>query len=123
MDGEAFGYGCYLIEVTIDQETGVININSATCIDDAGKIIDPVQVEGQVRGGFAQGIGEALFEQIIYDEDSQLLTGSFMDYAMPKASDVPALVIGKIETPSSMNMLGAKGVGEAGTIGTPIAGT
>ena len=121
VEGEAFGYGCYLVEVTIDQDTGVTNINNATCVDDAGNIINPVQVEGQVRGGFAQGIGEALFEQIIYDEDGQLLSGSFMDYAIPKASDVPDLVIGKIETPSPMNILGAKGVGEAGTIGTPIA--
>lgn len=120
-DGEAWGYGCYIATVAIDAETGVLTIESAACIDDVGTIINPLLVTGQIMGGYAQGIGEALLEELMYDDDGQLLTGSFSDYAMPRADDVPTLSIHTLATPSPYNLLGAKGVGEAGTIGAPAA--
>lgn len=120
-DGEAWGYGAYLAEITIDAPTGQLTVDKITCLDDAGNLINPMMVEGQIMGGIAQGLGEALMEEIHFSEDGQLLTGSFMDYAMPRASDMPDLSITKIQTPSPNNLLGAKGVGEAGTIATPIA--
>ena len=107
--------------IAIDAETGVLTIESAACIDDVGTIINPMLVQGQVMGGYAQGIGEALLEELKYDDDGQLLTGSFSDYAMPRADDVPPLSIHTLTTPSPYNILGAKGVGEAGTIGAPAA--
>jgi len=119
--GQAWGYGCYMVEIEIDRDTGQLVIGRAVCVDDAGRVINAAQVRGQILGGFAQGLGEAMMEQVAYDEDGQLLTGSFMDYAMPRADDMPPLVIDKIETPSPLNSLGAKGVGEAGTIGAPAA--
>lgn len=120
-DGEAWGYGCYIVCVSIKRETGVLEVESAACMDDVGTIINPMLVEGQIMGGYAQGLGESLLEEVTYDDDDQLLTGSFTDYAMPRADDVPPLSIYKMSTPSSKNILGAKGVGEAGTIGTPAA--
>jgi len=119
--GEAWGYGCYIVEVSIDRDTGEVSVDSAACVDDIGNIINPMLVDGQIVGGFAQGIGEALLEEVMYDEFGQLLTGSFTDYAMPRADDVPPLSIHKISTPSPNNELGSKGVGEAGTIGAPAA--
>ncbi|MBE7637743.1 molybdopterin-dependent oxidoreductase [Sneathiella sp. P13V-1] len=120
-DGEAWGYGAYLTEVSIDRLTGQLSVDQITCIDDAGKIINPMMVEGQIMGGIAQGVGEALMEQVLYSDDGQLITGSLMDYALPRASDMPALSISKTETPSPNNLLGAKGVGEAGTIAAPVS--
>ncbi|MEZ5738773.1 MAG: xanthine dehydrogenase family protein molybdopterin-binding subunit [Burkholderiaceae bacterium] len=119
--GQAWGYGAYLVAVRIDVDTGQLTIERASCVDDTGLVVNPAQVDGQVRGGFAQGLGEATMEQVVYDENDQLLTGSFMDYAMPRAADIPALDIHKMHTPSPFNTLGAKGVGEAGTIGAPAA--
>ncbi|MBZ0215713.1 MAG: xanthine dehydrogenase family protein molybdopterin-binding subunit [Fimbriimonadaceae bacterium] len=120
-DGEAWGYGCYLAMISIDRETGTPRVEKLICIDDIGTVINPMLVEGQIMGGMAQGLGEALMEQIVYNEDGQLLTGSLMDYALPRATDMPPVEIGKLATPSPLNLLGAKGVGEAGTIGTPAA--
>ncbi len=120
-EGEAWGYGCYLAEISIDAPTGKLTVEKLSCVDDAGTLINPMMVEGQIVGGMAQGIGEALMEQIRYDESGQLLTGSLMDYALPRASDMPDLHIEKMTTPSPKNLLGAKGVGEAGTIGAPAA--
>jgi carbon-monoxide dehydrogenase large subunit len=120
-DGQAWGYGAYLVQLCVCAETGVPTVERALCVDDAGVLISDALVEGQIVGGFAQGIGEALMESVVYDADGQLLTGSFMDYAMPRAVDVPLLEVHKIHTPSPMNLLGAKGVGEAGTIGAPAA--
>ena len=120
-DGEAWGYGCYLAVISIDPDTGVIKIEKITCVDDAGVAINPMLVEGQIMGGIAQGIGEAMMEQIVYNEDGQLLTGSLMDYALPRADDVPPVKISKLETASPLNLLGAKGIGEGGTIGAPAA--
>lgn len=120
-DGEAWGYGAYLAQISIDEMTGQLSVDHITCLDDAGTIINPTMVEGQIMGGIAQGLGEATMEQIVYSDDGQLVTGSFMDYAMPRASDMPSLSITKLETPSPNNLLGAKGVGEAGTIAAPVA--
>ncbi|MFT6023908.1 MAG: carbon-monoxide dehydrogenase large subunit [Ascidiaceihabitans sp.] len=119
--GQAWGYGAYLALVSICRDTGTTTLERAVCVDDAGTQVMPDFVHGQIIGGFAQGFGEAMMERIVYDDDGQLLTGSFMDYAMPRARDVPHLEVHTIETPSPMNLLGAKGVGEAGTIGAPAA--
>ncbi len=119
-EGQAWGYGAYLVQLSVNRDTGAPHIEKITCVDDAGVLVNPKQVEGQILGGIAQGLGEALMENVVYDE-GQLLTGSFMDYAMPRATDMPQIDIFKTETPSPTNLLGAKGVGEAGTIGAPIA--
>ncbi len=119
--GEAWGYGCYLALVSIDADTGVLTVEKLTCLDDAGTIIHPEMVKGQLTGGIAQGIGEAQLESLVYDDTGQLVTGSLMDYALPRATDVPEVAFVHMETPSPANLLGAKGVGEAGTIGAPAA--
>lgn len=120
-DGQAWGYGVYIVTAEVERETGEVRLGPVTCLDDAGRVMNPALVEGQLRGGFAQGFGEAMMEQIVFDADGQLLTGSLMDYALPRAKDVPVLVLRGTEHPSPMNALGAKGVGEAGTIGAPVA--
>ncbi len=119
--GQAWGYGAYLVMLSVCTDTGTPTLEKIACVDDTGRIINPDLVMGQIQGGFAQGLGEALMEQVVFDEDGQLLTGSFMDYAMPRASDVPPLDMRSFETPCPLNALGAKGVGEAGTIGAPPA--
>ena len=118
--GEAWASGAILAEMTIDPDTGVPTIERITWLDDAGTIINPLLVEGQLIGGAAQGIGTALMERIVY-QDGQLLTGSLMDYALPRAADMPPLRILSLSTPSPANELGVKGVGEAGCIGIPAA--
>lgn len=120
-DGEAWGYGCYLACITVDRETGAVTVEKLVCVDDAGRLINPMLVEGQVMGGVAQGLGEALMERIVYDDDGQLLTGSLTDYALPRAADMPPIEMATLSTPSPFNLLGAKGIGEAGTIGAPAA--
>ena len=119
--GQAWGYGAYLAMVTICRDTGALSIDQIACVDDAGTLINPDLVHGQITGGIAQGLGEAVMEHVEFDVDNQLLTGSLMDYALPRASDMPPIAIHSLQTPSPMNILGAKGVGEAGTIGAPIA--
>lgn len=117
-----FPAGTYICEVEIDPATGVTRIDRFTAVDDFGTIINPMVVEGQVHGGLAQGIGQALLENCVYDEETgQLLTGSFMDYAMPRADDFPEFKIGHVCTPCTHNPLGTKGCGEAGAIGSPPA--
>ena len=117
-----FPAGTYICEVEIDPATGVTRIDSFTAVDDFGTIINPMVVEGQVHGGLAQGIGQALLENCVYDEETgQLLTGSFMDYTMPRADDFPEFKIGHVCTPCTHNPLGTKGCGEAGAIGSPPA--
>jgi carbon-monoxide dehydrogenase large subunit len=117
-----FPAGTHICEVEIDPETGVVDVQRFAACDDFGNIINPMIVEGQVHGGIAQGIGQALLERCVYDRDSgQLLTGSFMDYALPRADDVPSIVVGTEVTPCTHNPLGAKGCGEAGAIGAPAA--
>lgn len=120
-EGQAWGYGVYIVALDIARDTGAIEITQATCLDDAGRILNPAFVEGQIRGGFAQGFGEAMMEAVVYDDEGQLLTGSLMDYALPRAADMPPLDINATHHPSPFNALGAKGVGEAGTIGAPAA--
>jgi aerobic carbon-monoxide dehydrogenase large subunit len=111
----------HLAVVIVDADTGAINLRELYGADDCGIIVNPMIVEGQVHGGMAQGIGQALMEHIVYDRDGQLLTGSFMDYAMPRAADLPAFTTGFIETPAPSNPLGVKGGSESGTIGAPAA--
>jgi aerobic carbon-monoxide dehydrogenase large subunit len=114
--------GTHICEVEIDPETGVVTVARFAACDDFGNIINPMIVEGQVHGGVAQGLGQALLENCVYDTDSgQLLTGSYMDYAMPRADDVPSFQVGTKVTPCTHNPLGAKGCGEAGAIGAPAA--
>lgn len=117
-----FPAGCHCCEVEIDQETGKVVIENYTVGDDFGRIINPMIVEGQVHGGLAQGIGQALLEHALYDNDSgQLLTGSFLDYCMPRADDLPNFTVDSIDSTTPSNPLGAKGCGEAGAIGAPVA--
>ncbi|MBI4205425.1 MAG: xanthine dehydrogenase family protein molybdopterin-binding subunit [Betaproteobacteria bacterium] len=117
-----FPAGSHLCEVEIDPETGQTRIVNFTAVDDFGKIINPMIVEGQVHGGLAQGIGQALLEACVYDPESgQLLTGTYMDYALPRADDLPSFRVATKETPCTHNPLGVKGCGEAGAIGAPAA--
>jgi len=116
-----FPFGTHIVAVEIDRETGQVDLKKYIAVDDCGPQINPLLVEGQVQGGIAHSIGQALFEQTVYDENGQLLTGEFMDYAMPRASDIPDYVMGHTVTPSPTNPLGIKGVGEAGTIGATPA--
>ena len=116
-----FPAGTYIAEVEIDPDTGVVEVCQFTAADDFGTIINPMIVEGQVHGGVAQGIGQALLEQVVYDDDGQLLTGSYMDYCMPRADDVPSYTIEHNTTVCPNNPLGIKGCGEAGAIGSPPA--
>ena len=118
---EAWSAGCILVRVRIDTDTGEPTLEKLCWVDDAGRIIMPTLARGQLMGGAAQGIGQALMEQICYDNDGQLRTGSFMDYAMPRATDMPEIEIHSLHTASPNNLLGVKGVGEAGCIGVPAA--
>jgi carbon-monoxide dehydrogenase large subunit len=112
-----FPNGCQVCEVEIDPETGVVRIVRHTVVDDVGRMVNPLLVKGQIHGGVVQGLGQALFEDLVYDETGQVLAGSFMDYAMPRADDVPLFDVDSHEVPTAVNPLGAKGVGEAGTVG------
>src|SRR5436190_2105415 len=117
-----FPAGSHICEVEVDPDTGTVSIVNFTAVDDFGKIINPMIVEGQVHGGLTQGIGQALTEGCHYDKESgQLVTGSYLDYCMPRADDVPAFKVGTKETPCTHNPLGVKGCGEAGAIGAPAA--
>jgi aerobic carbon-monoxide dehydrogenase large subunit len=114
----AFPNGCHICEVEIDPETGAVEVAKYTMVDDFGVLVNPLMVEGQVHGGVTQGIGQALFEETRYDSDGQLQTGSFMDYAMPRAGDVPNFKFGSHPVPAKSNALGVKGCGEAGCSGS-----
>ena len=113
----AFPNGCHVAEVEVDPETGVISIASYVMVNDFGVLINPMLVAGQAHGGVVQGIGQALMEQVVYDGDGQLLTGSFMDYALPHAAGLPDFVFGSHPVPARTNGLGVKGCGEAGCAG------
>jgi carbon-monoxide dehydrogenase large subunit len=118
-----FPFGTHIVAVEVDRETGLVKVLKYTAVDDCGKQVNPLLIEGQVQGGIAQSLGAVLMERTVYDENGQLLTGEFMDYAIPRAVDIPDYVLGSTETPSPSNLLGVKGVGEAGTIGaTPAIG-
>ena len=116
-----FPAGCHICEVEVDIETGKTEIVNWTAVDDFGTVINPMIVEGQVHGGIAQGIGQALLEGAVYDKEGQLVTGSMMDYTMPRAHDLPSFHVGLTETKSPSNPLGIKGCGEAGAIAAPAA--
>jgi carbon-monoxide dehydrogenase large subunit len=119
---QTFPNGCHIAEIEIDPDTGTVALARYTIVDDFGRTINPLLLEGQVHGGVAQGIGQALLEQAVYDSDSgQLLTGSFMDYAMPRASDIPTFAVSTHNVPTTANPLGVKGAGEAGAVGAPPA--
>ena len=119
---QTFPNGCHIVEVEIDPNTGVLTIERYTVVDDFGRTINPLLLEGQVHGGIVQGIGQALLEHTVYDPDSgQLLSGSFMDYAMPRAGDVPSFAFSTHNVPCTANPFGVKGAGEAGAIGAPPA--
>jgi carbon-monoxide dehydrogenase large subunit len=116
-----FPSGCHICEVEIDPETGKTDIVRWTAVDDFGNVINPMIVEGQVHGGIAQGIGQAMLEGCSYDDDAQLVTGSYMDYCMPRADDLPSYIVDTTVTPCPSNPLGIKGCGEAGAIASPPA--
>jgi carbon-monoxide dehydrogenase large subunit len=113
-----YPFGCHISMIEIDRQTGEPKLLRLVAVDDAGNLINPLIVEGQIHGGLAQGIGQAMIEEVVYNEDGQLLTGSFMDYAIPRATDFPRFELDSTVTPTPVNPLGAKGVGEAGTLGS-----
>ena len=116
-----YPFGTHIVAVEVDADTGSVSIVKYIAVDDCGPQINPLLVEGQVQGGIAHSLGQVLFEQTVYDENGQLLTGEFMDYPLPRAKDVPEYIMGSTVTPSPSNPLGIKGVGEAGTIGATPA--
>src|SRR5215813_2440079 len=116
-----FPFGTHIAVVEIDRETGEIHFQRYVAVDDCGKVINPMLVHGQVHGGICQSFGQALYEEVVYDENGQLVTGTLMDYALPRAAMLPHFDLDSTETPSPVNPLGAKGVGEAGTIGATPA--
>jgi aerobic carbon-monoxide dehydrogenase large subunit len=116
-----FPFGTHIAVVEVDRETGDIKFLRYIAVDDCGKVINPLLVDGQIHGGIVQSIGQALYEEVVYDEQGQLVTGTLMDYALPRASHIPNFELDRTETPSPVNPLGVKGVGEAGTIGATPA--
>ena len=123
LEDRSFPNGAHVAEVEIDPETGVVEVTAYTVVDDFGNLLNPMIVEGQVHGGVAQGLGQVLTERVVYSDDGQLLTASFMDYAMPRADDLPMIDFATENTPSTYNPLGMKGCGEAGTVGSIAAVT
>jgi len=113
-----FPFGTHICLVEVDPKSGSIQVKRYVAVDDCGKVINPLLVDGQIQGGVAQGMGQAFFEEVIYDENGQILTGSLMDYALPRAEDFPRLELARTETPTPVNPLWVKGIGEAGTIGS-----
>src|SRR5438876_6039743 len=113
-----YPFGCHISMIEIDRKTGEPTLLKLVAVDDAGNLINPLIVEGQIHGGLAQGIGQAMIEEVVYNEDGQLVTGSFMDYAIPRATDLPRFELDATVTPTPVNPFGAKGVGEAGTLGS-----
>ena len=121
LPARSFPNGCHVAEVVIDRDTGVTQVDRYTVVDDFGNLINPLLAEGQVHGGVVQGIGQAITEHVVFDEDGQLLTASFMDYALPRAEDVPMIGFTSEPVPSTANIMGMKGCGEAGTVGALAA--
>jgi carbon-monoxide dehydrogenase large subunit len=113
----AFPNGCHIAEVEVDPQTGAVHVVRYSAVNDLGTVVNPLLVEGQIQGGVVQGLGQALMEQAVYDSDGQLVTGSFMDYAMPRAHDAPMIAVAHHPVPTKTNPIGAKGCGEAGTSG------
>jgi carbon-monoxide dehydrogenase large subunit len=117
LPGAPFSFGAHAVVVEVSRETGQVTILRYVGVHDCGRIVNPRLVEGQIIGGIAQGLGQALTEDVVYSPEGQLLTGSLLDYAIPKAHEVPPLILETLEVPSPTNPLGAKGAGEAGTVG------
>jgi carbon-monoxide dehydrogenase large subunit len=121
-EAKTYPNGCHFCELEVDEETGSVSLLRYLVVDDFGTVVNPLLVLGQVHGGVAQGLGQALLERTVYDEDGQLLSGSFMDYCLPRADDLPELEVTLVQDyPCVTNPLGAKGAGEAGAIGAPPA--
>jgi aerobic carbon-monoxide dehydrogenase large subunit len=118
-----FPFGAHACVVDVDKETGKVAVVRYVAVDDCGNAINPLLIEGQVHGGVVHAIGQALYERVSYDEDGQLVTGTFVDYALPTAAELPSFETDRTVTPSPVNSLGAKGVGEAGTIAGSAAVT
>ncbi len=116
-----YPFGCHIAVVEVDKETGKVSLKRFVAVDDVGNVINPMIVEGQIHGGVVQGIGQALFEGAEYDENGQLTNGSYMDYCLPRADDLPMFETASQVTPCPHNPLGVKGAGEAGTIGSAPA--
>jgi aerobic carbon-monoxide dehydrogenase large subunit len=116
-----FPFGCHVCVVEVDRETGRVTIERYLAVDDCGRVVNPMIVDGQVHGGVAQSIAQALFEETVYDEDGQLLTGNLVEYMIPSAVEIPPIETARTETPTPVNPLGAKGIGEAGTIAASAA--
>jgi len=114
-------FGVHLALVEVDPETGLVTILRYLAVDDSGRLVNPLLAEGQIHGSVAQGIGQALYEGIVYSENGQLLTQNFLEYAVPRAAQVPSIGTALLETPSPINPLGVKGIGEAGTTAAPPA--
>jgi carbon-monoxide dehydrogenase large subunit len=129
LDAEATGHvkawtfpnGCHIAEVEVDPDTGIVEVERYNIVDDFGVVLNPMLVEGQVHGGIVQGIGQALHESTVYDASGQLLSGSFMDYCMPRADDMPMFDFSTFEVRCRNNPMGIKGCGEAGSVGSPAA--
>ena len=121
LPGRSFPNGAHIAEVVIDPETGVCTVDRYTVVDDFGNLINPMLAEGQVHGGVVQGLGQAVMEHVVYDDEGQLLTATFMDYALPRAQDVPMIGFTSEPVPSTQNPMGMKGCGEAGTVGALAA--
>jgi carbon-monoxide dehydrogenase large subunit len=117
----SFPHGTHLCAAEVDTETGRVTLRSYVCVDDVGVVVNPLIVEGQVHGGIAQGVAQALYEEAVHDESGTLTTGTFADYLVPSAADLPSFVTDRTESPSTTNVLGVKGVGEAGTIASTPA--
>jgi carbon-monoxide dehydrogenase large subunit len=118
----SFPNGCHVCEVEIDPQTGVVSVVAYAAVDDVGHVVHEAIVEGQIHGGVAQGLGQVLGEHVVYSEDGQLLTASFMDYTMPRADDLPMIKLGHHVAPCTTNPLGVKGAGESGVAGSIPAG-
>jgi carbon-monoxide dehydrogenase large subunit len=116
-----YPFGTHIVAVAVDRDTGEVKFVKYVAVDDCGHQVNPLLVEGQVQGGIAHSLGQALFERAVYDENGQLLTGEFMDYPLPRAKDIPDYLMDSTVTPSPSNPMGMKGVGEAGTIGATPA--
>jgi carbon-monoxide dehydrogenase large subunit len=119
--GPTFPNACHVCEVLVDSETGVVELTRYCAVEDVGNVMNPMLLKGQLHGGIVQGVGQVLLEKVVFDDEAQLLSGSFMDYAMPRASDVPDFEIESRPVPTAKNPLGVKGVGEAGTVGALAA--
>jgi len=116
-----YASGVHAVKVEVDPRTGKVDILRYVVVHDCGNVINPLIVEGQIQGGVAAGVGGALYEKLVYDEEGQLLVGTFMDYLLPTAVETPSMIIEHVASPTPLNPLGAKGAGESGTIPIPSA--